>query len=181
MPYVRVHLYCPGLCCNPKMLFFLLHQEGNADEALFHFKQVLERLFKERRQVWHQSWRLPFTKIPGILWAHVTSAAGAEQKPWEHIFAFGSRLLSPGFTADFPAASAGREAVCEGMGKQAEQWGQPSTPSVCLGAGINFWRGPSQEAVVWINLWQSMSILIKISACRLISEAFSQVREINSR
>lgn len=111
MPYVRVHRYCPGLCCNPKKLCFLLHKEGNGDEALFHFKWVLEKLFKERRQVWHQKWSLPFTKISGILWARATCAAGAERKPWEHIFAFGSQLLSPGFIAGSPAASAGRGCV----------------------------------------------------------------------
>lgn len=76
-------------------------------------------------------------------------------------------------------------AVCEGMGKPAEWWRQsfaePSAASVCLGAGIGFQRGQSPGAVVWMNLWQSMNILIKISACRLISQAFSQVSEINSR
>lgn len=116
MPYVRVHCYWPGLCCNQKNLFFLLHKEGNGDEALFHFKGVLEELFKERRQVWHQRWRLPFTKTFGVLWAHVTFADGVGQKPWEHIFAFRSRLFSSSFIADSPAVFAGRGCV-QGNGK----------------------------------------------------------------
>lgn len=184
MPYVRVHCYCPGLCCNSKKHFFLLYKEGNGDAALFHFRRVLEKLCKEQRQVWHQRWRLPFTKIPGVLWAHVTSAAGAEQKPWEHIFAFGSRLLSPGFTADSPAASAGRGCV-QGNGKVSRAvWAVPCIAfySVSLpGSRNQFPKGTFSRSSGLDESLAEYEYTDKIPACRLISEAFSQVREINSR
>lgn len=153
---------------------------------MFHFKGVLKKNSSKRGDrsgIKGEGYPSPkFLVFFGLM--SLVQLVWSRSPGSTHIFAFGFWVLSPALIADSPAASAGRGCV-QGNGRVSRAVG--AVPCIAfysvslLGSRTNFRRGPSQEAVDWANLWPGMNIMIKILACRLISEAFSQVREINSR
>lgn len=57
------------------------------EEALFCFRQVVEKLFRQRRWVWHRRGKLPKTRLFS-LWTFAASGNSAVAESGEQIFSF---------------------------------------------------------------------------------------------
>lgn len=106
-----------------------------------------------------------------------------QQKPGKHIFAFGSLLL-PGFIAESSVASAGKDSV-QGNGEAS----RAVEAVLCIafyrvslpGSRYQLLRGTISRNSGLDEPLAEKKYMIKVSACRSISQAFSQVSEKNTR